>query len=99
MCLIDLNKKSKIKMKKNELPIAIYQLALLQAYLYEIFSIDKKCEKNFKYTEWYLRDNFSAEEVDAIIKFFKDEGINCDCDILRKLDLRKLANDIIKFHK
>lgn len=85
-------------MIKKELPIAIHQLALLQAYLYEIFSTEKKREKNFKYTEWYLRDNFSAEEVDEITKFFKDKGMNCDCDILKKLELRELAEDKIKFH-
>ena len=46
-------------MIKNGLPIPIQQLAFLQAYLYEIFSAEKQCESNFKYTEWYFGENYS----------------------------------------
>lgn len=85
-------------MIKKSLPIPIYRIAMLQAYLYEIFSTDKKCEKNFKYTEWYLKENFSEEEIAAVIEFFKDKDLHCDCGILKKLYLRKFADDKINFH-
>ena len=85
-------------MIKQELPIPIYRLAMLQAYLYEIFGSEKKCAKNFKYTEWYLIENYSEEKVKEIIKFFKEEGLNCDCGILKKIDLRELAEGKIAFH-
>ncbi len=85
-------------MTKKELPIPIYRLAMLQVYLYEIFSGEKKCKKNFKYTEWYLIENFSEEKVKEIIKFFNEEGLNCDCGILNKMDLRKLAEGKINSH-
>jgi len=73
-------------MANGKLPI--HQLAFLQAYLYEIFSTEKKCEENFKHTEWYLNENFSGKDIEQIIKFFNKEGLNCDCDIIKKLDLR-----------
>ncbi|MGQ9644345.1 MAG: hypothetical protein ACUVT3_10850 [Ignavibacterium sp.] len=86
-------------MINKESPVPIYQLGMLQAYLYEIFSIEIKCEKNFKYTEWYLKEKFSQIEVVNIIQFFKDKGLSCDCDILKKIDLRKFADDTIEFIK
>ncbi len=85
-------------MIKKSLPIPIYRIAMLQAYLYEIFSTEKKCEKNFKYTEWYLKDNFTEEEIVAVIKLFKDKGVHCDCGILKKLDIREFVEDKINFH-
>lgn len=81
-------------MTKKELPIPIHQLALLQAYLYEIFGGEKKCEKNFKYTKWYLSGNFTDLEIEEIMKYFAFQSLSCDCDILKKLDLRKLTSDI-----
>jgi|GEM_PF-1346606 hypothetical protein len=86
-------------MTKNDVPIPIYKLAFLQAYLYEIFSTEKKCEKNFKYTVWYLHENFSENEIDRIINFFNEQGINCDCGIIKKLDLKEYSDGRINFHE
>ncbi len=85
-------------MSKLELPIAIHQLALLQAYLYEIFGGEKKCEKNFKYTRWYLKENFSDLEIEEIMKYFALQSLSCDCDILNKLDQREILKSKMKFH-
>jgi hypothetical protein len=81
-------------MSEHKLPLPIHQFALLQAYLYEIFGGEKKCEKNFKYTKWYLKGNYSDSEIEEIMKYFTSQSLNCDCDILNKLNLRKLASDI-----
>jgi len=37
-------------MKKSELPIPVYEIAFLQAYLYELFSLEGHCEQNFDRT-------------------------------------------------
>lgn len=85
-------------MAKLELPVPIHILAFLQAYLYEIFSAEKQCESNFKYTEWYFGENYSDKEVEVVIEFFKDFGVKCDCDVIRKLDLREISEGIINYH-
>lgn len=85
-------------MTKKDLPIPIFQIALLQAYLYEILSNEKECEKDFKYTEWYLKDKFSEEKVSLILKFFRENGLNCDCGVLKKIDLKEIVADSINFH-
>ena len=85
-------------MTKTEAPIPIHHLALLQAYLYEIFGGEKKCEKDFKYTKWYLEENFSKKTIEQIIKFFNQEGLNCDCDVIKKLDLRNYSNNNLNLH-
>jgi hypothetical protein len=85
-------------MLKLELPIPLHQLALLQAYLYEIFGGEKNCEKNFKYTKWYLSGNFSDLEIEEIMKYFDLHSLSCDCDILNKLDLREIVDGRMKFH-
>jgi len=86
-------------MAKAGLPILIHKLALLQAYLYEIFSTEKECKKNFRYTEWYLIENFPPKDIEQIIGFFNKEGMSCDCDILKKLDLREYSEDKLTFHE
>ena len=85
-------------MTKIELPIPIHQLALLQAYLYEIFGGEKKCKKNFKYTKWYLKENFSEMELESIFIFFKEKELYCDCDVIKKLDLKDYSIDNLNFH-
>lgn len=85
-------------MTKHRLPVPVYRIALLQAYLFEIFASNKKCEENFKYTEWYLTQNFSEEEIEKMLKFFNESELKCDCDIITKIDLRELSDDLIKFH-
>ena len=85
-------------MNKSELPIPIYQLAILQAYLYEIFSLEGRCEKNFENAEWYLKEKFTDKEVDSILEFFSSFGLKCDCDIIHKLDLREIIDGQLKFH-
>ncbi|MBN1302138.1 MAG: hypothetical protein JW995_13065 [Melioribacteraceae bacterium] len=85
-------------MAKVELSVPVYKLALLQAYLYEIFSLENKCDMNFNHTIWYLKQNFTEKEADMIISFLRSKGVNCDCDILRKLDLSVLAAHELNFH-
>ena len=85
-------------MTKTEAPIPVHQLALLQAFLYEIFGGEKKCEKDFSYTKWYLKEKFSPKDIEMIIAFFKEEEIGCDCDILKKLDLRNVIEGRLNFH-
>ena len=85
-------------MTENELPIPLNRLAFLQAYLYEIFSTEKKCENNFKYTKWFLNENYSENEIREIINFFNRQGVNCDCGVIKKLDLRDLLISKLIFH-
>ncbi len=86
-------------MIKNKLPIPVYRLALLQAYLYEIFTTEKRCEQNLKYTDWYLTQNFSEKDIEKIFQLFKYKGIKCDCDVIKKLDLKELSKNILNFHE
>jgi hypothetical protein len=87
-------------MRIKELPILLHQLALLQAYLYEIFDGEKqRCENNFKHTKWYLKDKHSEKTVEQIIAFFNQEGLCCDCDVIRRLDLRNYSSGTLNFHK
>ena len=85
-------------MIKNDPPIPIHQLAFLQAYLYEIFNEESKCENSFKHTEWYLKENFSQKEIESTIIFLKGRGLSCDCDIIKKLDLKDILKDKLNFH-
>lgn len=86
-------------MKKYELPVPVYRLALLQAYLYEIFTTEKRCEQNFKYTDWYLTQNFSGKDIEKIFQLFKDKDIKCDCDVIKKLGLHELSKGTLNFHE
>ena len=86
-------------MKKPDLPIPVHQIAFLQAYLYQIFTIDNQCKKSFKNTEWYLKENYKKQEVDSIINFFKNNNLKCDCDVINKLDLKEISHGLIKAHK
>lgn len=81
-----------------ESPISIHELAFLQAYLYGIFTIEKQCKKNFNNTEWYLNEKYSQDNVNALKSYFLNNDIECDCDIINKLDLKKLSKDVIKTH-
>ena len=85
-------------MKKSELPIPIHRLAFLQAYLYQVFTLENECKKNFDNTEWYLKETYTDEEVNSIIEFFKSIGLKCDCDIINKFDLKEISKGIIKSH-
>lgn len=85
-------------MTKLTPPIPIYQLALLQAYLYEIFTAEKKCEQNFRHSVWYMTKNFSEEKIEEIIKFFNNKSIRCDCDVIKKLDLKDFSDGALNFH-
>ena len=77
-------------MTKTELAIPVFKLAFLQAYLYEIFTLKKTCENNFKHTQWYLDENFSEKNIEKLFEFFKNNELNNDCDILKKLDLKEI---------
>lgn len=86
-------------MERKHFPAPLYKLALLQAYLYEIFDAGKHCEHNLKYTEWYLNHNFSENEIVSIMNFLNESGMECDCDIINKVDLRDFSNVRTKFHE
>jgi hypothetical protein len=86
-------------MTKSKLPIPIYKFALLQAYLYEIFIAEKRCEQNLNHTEWYLAKDFSEEKIEEIVKFFNNEGIQCDCDVINKLELKDFSEGILNTHR
>ncbi len=82
----------------DDLPIKIHQIAFLQAYLYQIFSDGKSCQKSFKYTKWYLKDKYDEPEINNIIDLFKSEGINCDCDLINKFDLKNYTANYSDMH-
>ena len=85
-------------MKKSEVPIPIHEIAFLQAYLYKIFSLEGYCKQNFERTEWHLKEIHKDEEVKSIIDFFRSNGLKCDCDVIRKFDLRDISEGKIEFH-
>jgi len=85
-------------MTNLDLPMQIYELAFLQAFLYQIFTTESTCNKNFNNTEWYLNDKYTHAEVNSIINFFKNNGINCDCDIIYKIDLKHILKNTLKSH-
>ncbi len=67
-------------------------LALLQAYLLEIFDQENKCEKSFKFSEWYLENKFNSDVKNSIFEFFNRNGINCDCEIIQKINSEELLD-------
>lgn len=85
-------------MKNIKPPIQIQKLAFLQGYLYEVFSYEKKCNNSFENSEWYLKEKYSDEEVDSILDFFCSNNINCDCDIIKKFDVREFTIDRENYH-
>ncbi|MBU2492956.1 MAG: hypothetical protein KJ571_10055 [Bacteroidetes bacterium] len=86
-------------MSKNDLPITVSQFYFLQAYLFEIFRSKKECKNNFEYTEYYLEENYSVNEIKQIENFLIQNNLNCDCDLITKLDLRKYSLGFINFHE
>lgn len=86
-------------MIKDKIPVPVYRLALLQAYLYEIFTTEKRCEQNLKHTDWYLTQNFSEKDIEKIFQLLKYKEIQCDCDVIKKLDLKELSKGILNFHE
>ncbi|MEN8191360.1 MAG: hypothetical protein ABFS12_01005 [Bacteroidota bacterium] len=83
----------------KNIPLPIHQIALLQSYLYEIFTYEKKCNKSFENSEWYLKEKHTEEEVTSVLEFFKNNDIMCDCDIIHKFDLRVFSEDSTKHHQ
>lgn len=86
-------------MIKKVLPIPIHKLALLQAYLYQVFTLEKHCENSFSHTKWYLEEKCSEMEIKKTLEFFKQLGLMCDCDVINKLDLKTFVDDEFHFHK
>ncbi len=86
-------------MNTTKSPIPVYKLAFLQAYLYQIFSLEGTCKKNFEHTKWYLKEKYTEAEVESIIGYFKSKGLKCDCDVISKMDLKEISNEILEFHK
>ncbi len=85
-------------MGEIELIITIQELAFLQAYLFQVFSSEKQCKKNFDHTEWYFNEKYSSNDVSSIKNYFVNNGIFCDCDIINKFDLRIVSKNRMKFH-
>lgn len=73
-------------MNKIKQPVSNHDMIFLQAYLEQVVSIENNCKDDFSFTEWYLHEKYSENEVTAIIKFFKESGFNCDCDLVNKID-------------
>lgn len=73
-------------MMKNEQPVSINEIVMLQAYLEHVVSIENKCKDDFSHTEWYLREKYPKEKVKAIINYFEENGFKCDCDLVKKVD-------------
>lgn len=71
-------------MNKNNQLVSKHNIMLLQAYLENVVSIENKCKDDFSHTEWYLLEKYNEDEVNAIINFFKENGVKCDCDIVKK---------------
>lgn len=69
--------------------INLANIAFLQAYLIEVFSYEQECEKNFKHTEWYLDQKYENEEKELYLRFIKERGATCDCDVIKKIILNK----------
>jgi len=86
-------------MKNSQLPIPLYEISFLQAYLYEFFSLEGECSKNFNHTTWHLKQKYNDEQIETVINFFRSRGITCDCDILHKFDLKEISKDKINFHE
>jgi hypothetical protein len=84
--------------KKSGSPVPIYQLAFLQAYLFQVFTLENKCKKNFNNTRWFFEGTYSDGEVNSIIAFLKSKGLKCDCDVIKKLDLKEFSKGIISSH-
>ena len=63
------------------------------------FLLEKKRVRiTFKYTKWYLKENYTDKKIDSILEFFKSYGLKCDCDIINKFDLREILDEKINFH-
>jgi hypothetical protein len=60
-------------------------MALLQAYLHEMFTHQTSCKENFTYTEWYLEEKYSDSIKEQVLKKIKEAGINCDCGVVEKI--------------
>lgn len=71
-------------MNNNKQPVSNNDIMLLQAYLKHVVSLENKCKDDFSHTEWYLQEKYSKEEVTAIINFFMQNGVKCDCDLVNK---------------
>ena len=68
--------------------VSLANIAFLQAYLIEILEFEHNCKQNFKHTEWYLDQKFSEEVKELYLIFLKERGANCDCDVIKKIDVR-----------
>lgn len=62
-------------------------IALLQAYLVEVFSFEEGCRNNFKHTEWYLEQKLGKEKKEQYLDYIINSGAKCDCDVIKKIDL------------
>lgn len=72
-------------MKKNHFDIS--DIALLQAYILELFKLSNKCEHSLKFTEEYLNEKFTEDAKQEILNFLEERGVDCDCSIINKLNI------------
>jgi hypothetical protein len=72
-------------MKKNYYDIS--DIALLQAYILELFKLSNKCEHSLKFTKEYLEEKFDEGTKNEILEFLQQRGIDCDCGIIDKLNI------------
>ncbi len=84
-------------MNNIELPVPIHEIAILQAYLFEVFTKAGGCANNFDHSKWHLRQSHTDKEIESIIEFFKNCGLKCDCDLIKKFDIREYSKKSIKF--
>jgi len=86
-------------MKKLELSIPIHKLTFLQAYPKSNIHVRKSnVKKNFNSSEWYLKENYTDEKAKLITDYFRSKGLQCDCEIINKLDLKEISKGIVKSH-
>ena len=72
-------------MKKNHFDIA--DIALLQAYILELFKLSNKCETSLKFTKEYLSEKFTENTKAEIINYLEERGVDCDCGVINKLNI------------
>ena len=66
---------------------SLYDIALLQAYLLQVFEMEDRCRNSFKHTEWYLSEKYEESVRIEILDYLKSKGAACDCEVLSKINV------------
>lgn len=72
-------------MDKTKTGFSVIDLALLKAYLLQVFANEQVCKQDMKHTLWYLSDRFNDATKEKILEYLKEQGISCDCGVIEKL--------------